>query len=308
MAVAYFNIKIPNLLGTLVNTLSKHAGIGNKKDGTDFLSDMKKPAINLLSMYVLQSAFTFVYILLLSQIGEQMATTLRQDLFKQIVIQDLTFFDENRTGELVNRLTADVQDFKSCFKQCVSQGLRSVAQLIGGGVSLFMISSQLATIALISVPVAVLTLSIIGQGLRGLSKRSQAQSERATSVCEEALSNIRTVRSSACEYSEMDLFDRETQKSAELAQQLGYGIAVFQSITNFLLNGMVLTTLYLGGHLMSTDTLSPGQLMAFLVASQGVQRSLSQGSVLLGSFIRGMTAGSRVFEVCFFCFIVFKNF
>lgn len=296
MAVAYFNIKIPNLLGTLVNTLSKHAGIGGKKDGTDFLSDMKKPAINLLSMYVLQSAFTFVYILLLSQIGEQMATTLRQDLFKQIVIQDLTFFDENRTGELVNRLTADVQDFKSCFKQCISQGLRSVAQLIGGGVSLFMISSQLATIALISVPVAVLTLSIIGQGLRGLSKRAQAQSERATSVCEEALSNIRTVRSSACEYSEMDLFDRETEKSAELAQQLGYGIAVFQSITNFLLNGMVLTTLYLGGHLMSTDTLSPGQLMAFLVASQSVQRSLSQGSVLLGSFIRGMTAGSRVFE------------
>lgn len=48
---------------------------------------------------------------------------------------------------------------------------------------------------------------------------------------------------------------------------------------------------------MSTESLSPGQLMAFLVASQGVQRSLSQGSVLLGTMIRGMTAGTRVFEV-----------
>lgn len=60
---------------------------------------------------------------------------------------------------------------------------------------------------------------------------------------------------------------------------------------------MVLTTLFLGGQLMASDNLSPGQLMAFLVASQGVQRSLSQGSILLGTLIRGMTAGTRVFEV-----------
>lgn len=60
---------------------------------------------------------------------------------------------------------------------------------------------------------------------------------------------------------------------------------------------MVLSTLFLGGHLMANSDITAGQLMAFLVASQGVQRSLSQGSILLGTTIRGMTAGSRVFEV-----------
>lgn len=60
---------------------------------------------------------------------------------------------------------------------------------------------------------------------------------------------------------------------------------------------MVLTTLFLGGHLMANNDITAGQLMAFLVASQGVQRSLSQGSILLGTMIRGMTAGARVFEV-----------
>lgn len=59
---------------------------------------------------------------------------------------------------------------------------------------------------------------------------------------------------------------------------------------------MVLSTLFLGGQLMASDSISPGQLMAFLVASQGVQRSLAQGSILLGTLIRGLTAGSRVFE------------
>lgn len=69
---------------------------------------------------------------------------------------------------------------------------------------------------------------------------------------------------------------------------------------------MVLSTLFFGGHLMATDQITPGQLMAFLVASQGVQRSLAQGSILLGTMIRGMTAGSRVFEVVFY-FIAMKT-
>lgn len=298
LVVAFINIRIPNMLGNLINILAQYANTYVKDPlNNSFFKDVSKPASNLLSLYVMQSGFTFLYIYLLSRIGEQMAAKLRQDLFRQIIIQDIEFFDKNRTGELVNRLTADVQDFKSSFKQFISQGLRSVAQLIGGGISLFVISPHMAAIALASVPCVVMFMTYLGKQLRHLSKTSQEQSERATSVCEEALSNVRTVRSSACEYREMELFEHETNEAARLAQELGYGIAVFQGLTNFFLNGLVLSTLFMGGHLMSTESLSPGSLMAFLVAAQGVQRSLAQGSVLLGTMIRGMTAGSRVFEV-----------
>lgn len=86
LAVAYFNIRIPQLLGVFVNALARYARVGDLQDfdATQFLLDMKAPALNLFGMYVLQSGFTFVYILLLSQIGEQMAARLRQDLFKNV--------------------------------------------------------------------------------------------------------------------------------------------------------------------------------------------------------------------------------
>lgn len=106
--MAYINIRIPNLLGYLVNTLARYANTF-VNDNNSFVKDVSKPATNLLSLYMLQSGFTFMYIYLLSRVGEQMAARMRQDLFKQLVIQDIAFFDENRTGELVNRLTADVQ-------------------------------------------------------------------------------------------------------------------------------------------------------------------------------------------------------
>uniref|UniRef100_A0A1B0DKV1 Mitochondrial potassium channel ATP-binding subunit n=1 Tax=Phlebotomus papatasi TaxID=29031 RepID=A0A1B0DKV1_PHLPP len=299
IVVAYLNIKIPIFLGVFVNTLSKYAGIGGATVKTtlrEFLADIQKPGFHLFGLYGLQSLFTFCYIILLSQIGEDMAAQIKQDLYRQIIVQDLAFFDRNRTGELVNRLTTDVQDFKSSFKQCISQGLRCAAQLIGGGISLVTISPHMAGVALISVPSVVLMFSMLGQSLRAISKKAQHQMEKATSVCEEALSNIRTVRSNASEYHEIEVFERETNEAAVLAQNLGSGIAVFQALTNFMLNGMVASTLLSGGYLMSTNQITAGQLMAFLVAAQGVQRSLTQGSLLLGSMIRGLTAGTRVFD------------
>lgn len=95
----------------------------------------------------------------------------------------------------------------------------------------------MSAVALVSVPFVVLFMSMLGRALRALSKRSQAQAERATAVCEEALSNIRTVRSSACEFSEIELFVKETNSAAEMSESLGVGIAVFQALTNLFLNG-----------------------------------------------------------------------
>lgn len=103
--------------------------------------------------------------------------------------------------------------------------------------SLFLISPQMATVALISVPFAVIVMSIFGGALRALSKQSQAQNEQATAVCQEAMSNVRTVRASASEYLEIETFRQETNEAARLSQKLGVGIAVFQALTNLFLNG-----------------------------------------------------------------------
>ena len=66
--------------------------------------------------------------------GEGMAADLRSQLFAVLMRQDVAFYDHHKTGEVINRLTTDVQDFKSSFKMCVSQGMRSVAQ-VGAGLS-----------------------------------------------------------------------------------------------------------------------------------------------------------------------------
>ncbi|XP_013916653.1 PREDICTED: ATP-binding cassette sub-family B member 8, mitochondrial-like [Thamnophis sirtalis] len=112
---AMLNIHIPLLLGQMVNVVAKHMRVG------DYLRMVRQPALRLLTIYGLQGALTFGYILLLSWIGEKVAGSMRKQLFSSFLREDLAFFDANQTGHLVNRLTADIQEFKSSFKLVISQ-------------------------------------------------------------------------------------------------------------------------------------------------------------------------------------------
>lgn len=290
--VAYINIQIPLLLGGVVNVLAKYAS----ETENNFSSEIRKPAFSLAVMYGLQGVLTFVYISLLSTVGERLAARMRHNLFRSIIIQDITFFDTKKTGEIVNRLTADVQDFKSSFKSCISQGLRNLTQTFGCLVSLFIISPKLTALMAIAVAGLISAGSVMGSTLRQLSRQAQAQVSKSTAVADEAISNVRTVRAFAMEDRELEAFTREVDHSSHLNQTLGTGIGIFQGLSNVALNGMVLGTLYVGGYFMSHHSVKAGDLMSFLVATQTIQRSLAQMSLLFGQAVRGLSAGSRVFE------------
>ncbi|KAG8232429.1 hypothetical protein J437_LFUL012860 [Ladona fulva] len=294
LMVALLNIEIPRLLGSVVNIVARFVKGGDST--SSFTSEMRDPVLTLLNLYIFQSLFTFLYICLLSSVGERVAGQMRKDLFESIIKQDILFFDTHRTGEIVNRLTSDVQEFKSSFKMVISQGLRSVTQIAGCGISLYLISPQMAGGMMVVIPSIIVVGTLIGSLLRKLSREAQMQTAKATIVAEEAISNIRTVRAFASEGKEMDLYNREVNESNRLNELLGYGVGLFQGGTNLFLNGLVLGTLYLGGYLVSTNSATPGDLMSFLVATQTIQRSLAQLSLLFGQFVRGLSSGSRVFE------------
>lgn len=289
---AVLNIEIPLMLGDLVNVVASymrdHAG--------NYMREISNPALKLLGLYGLQGLLTSGYIILLSRVGEKVAADMRKTLFTSLLRQDVAFFDANNTGQLVNRLTADIQEFKSSFKLVISQGLRSATQTVGCFVSLYVISPKLTGMMVVVLPCLVGAGALIGSFLRKLSRLAQEQVSKATGVADEALGNVRTVKAFAMEERELQLYAQEVDKSCELNESLGSGIAVFQGLSNIVLNSIVLGTIFAGGYLMAGDEMSPGDLMSFLVASQTVQRSLASISILFGQMVRGLSSGARVFE------------
>ncbi|XP_044278470.1 mitochondrial potassium channel ATP-binding subunit [Varanus komodoensis] len=290
LGAALLNVQIPLLLGQMVNVVAQHMRVG------DYLRAVREPALRLLSIYGLQGFLTFGYLLLLSRIGEKVANNMRTQLFASLLRREVSFFDATQTGQLVNRLTADVQEFKSSFKLVISQGLRSLTQTVGCFVSLYIISPKLTGLLVVVMPFLVGIGAFIGSSLRKLSRRAQEQVAKATAVADEALGNVRTVRAFAMESKEMERYSAEVDHSSRLNMSLGLGIAFFQGLSNVALNCVVLGTIFVGGSLMAGSEMTPGGLMSFLVSSQTVQRSMASISILFGQVLRGMSAGARVFE------------
>ena len=292
--VAYLNIKIPLYLGELINELSKY--VKEEFNSNEFFSSIKSPAIHLIWSYVLQGCFTSIAIASLTYSGENIAVSLRTRLFQSIIQQDLEFYDRRRVGEIMSVLNSDVQEFKSSFKTFFSQGLRSSTQTLGSAISLYIISPKMTAFLCVLVPNVVLVGSLIGSLLREISNECQQQTAKCSAITNEIFSSIQTIKSSAMEEREIELYKEEIEKLNRLNQSLGAGISCFQGASNIALNGVVLSTLLFGGYLMGKNEIKPGDLMSFLVASQTIQRSLASLSLMTGHYVKYTVTANRIFD------------
>ncbi|XP_058153975.1 mitochondrial potassium channel ATP-binding subunit isoform X1 [Dasypus novemcinctus] len=292
LGAALVNVQIPLLLGQLVEIVAKYT----REYAGSFMTESRNLSTHLLFLYGIQGLLTCGYLVLLSRIGERMAVDMRKTLFCSLLRQDIAFFDAKKTGELVSRLTTDVQEFKSSFKLVISQGLRSCTQVAGCLVSLSMLSTRLTLLLMVATPALMGVGTLMGSALRKLSRQCQEQIAKATGVADEALGNVRTVRAFAMEQREEERYGAELESSRCKSEELGRGIALFQGLSNIAFNCMVLGTLLIGGSLVAGQQLTGGDLMSFLVASQTVQRSMANLSILFGQVVRGLSAGARVFE------------
>ncbi|KAG7274767.1 hypothetical protein CRUP_006504, partial [Coryphaenoides rupestris] len=224
---ALLNIQIPLMLGQLVNIVARYM----REHTGNYVHEIRGPAFKLLGLYGIQGLLTTGYIILLSRVGERVAADMRKTLFASLLRQDVAFFDANKTGQLVNRLTADIQEFKSSFKLVISQGLRSLTQTVGCFVSLYIISPKLTGLTVVVLPCLVGAGALIGSFLRKLSRLAQEQVSKATGVADEALGNVRTVKAFAMEERELQSLASISILFGQVVRGLSSGARVFEYMT-----------------------------------------------------------------------------
>lgn len=141
---------------------------------------------------------------------------------------------------------------------------------------------------------------LIGTVIGKMLKKHSIQANRESSACQnhsyESLSNIKTVRAFSAEDKHLEAYDELGATATASARKLGYGIGIFQGLTNLALNGLVGGTVILGGSMVGSNQLSGGDLMAFLAAVQMLQKSLATVSQMLTVYMKMKIAGDQVFQ------------
>jgi len=261
------------------------------------LAALDRVALGLVAVFLVQAAATALRFAIFTIAGERVVARLRGDLFARILAQDVAFFDEKKTGELVNRLASDTTVLQNTVSVNISMALRFLATIVGGVAFLFITSTQLTLVMLAVVPPVALGAVAYGRRVRKLSRDVQDALARSSEVAEETLAGIRTVRAFAAEAREAARYDGAVMGSFELARTRAVLAASFMGVASFAAGVAAAAVLWRGGRLVAGHELSAGALVSFLVYTLLVALSLGGITELWADFMKATGATERIFEL-----------
>uniref|UniRef100_A0A8C6BQ85 ABC-type oligopeptide transporter ABCB9 n=1 Tax=Monodon monoceros TaxID=40151 RepID=A0A8C6BQ85_MONMO len=230
---------------------------------------------------------------------------LRNRLFRSLVSQETSFFDENRTGDLISRLTSDTTMVSDLVSQNINIFLRNAVKVTGVVVFMFSLSWQLSLVTFMGFPIIMMVSDIYGKYYKRLSKEVQNALARASSTAEEIISAMKTVRSFANEEEEAEVYSRKLQQVYKLNRKEAAAYTYYVWGSGLTLLVVQVSILYYGGHLVISGQMTSGNLISFIIyefvlgdCMENVSFSLSPGKVtaLVGPSGSGKSSCVNILE------------
>lgn len=281
------SLVFPKAVGWMVDTVVA----GNDRAALD------QVAFFLMVLFFVQAIFSMLRSWLFTVAGERIVARLRTDLYQAVIGQDVGFFDVTRIGELTNRLAADTTVLQNTVTVNVSMAIRFTVTAVGAVAILAWTSPQLAGVALSVVPVVAIGASLFGRQLRTLAKQVQDALAESTTVAEETIAGVRTVRSFARESREVDRYHAAVDKSYRVAAKRALAVGLFQGALGFAGYAAIGLVVWYGGRMVMDGTLSQGELVQFLLYTFMVAMALGALAGLYADFMKATGASQRIFEL-----------
>jgi ATP-binding cassette subfamily B protein len=260
-------------------------------------NELNTLAFLVLGIFIVQSISSALRYYYFTLAGEKSVKRIRTNLFSQILNQEMPFFDQQKTGELLGRLSSDTVVIQNALSVNISMLVRSFVQAIGALTMLFVTSSKLASFILLLVPPMIFIAARFGNKVRSISKKTQDKLAESTSVAEEGISGVRTVKAFAQEYFEKTRYENKLEKSFELSKSRIVEVAKFSSIVTLLGMTVVVFIIWYGGTLVLKGELSVGTLTSFILYVMTLSVSVGMLGSLWTDFMAAFGASSRIFEL-----------
>ena len=178
---------------------------------------------------VMGAAANYGRIIILRIVGERIVARLRSKLYRRTYVQDAEFFDANRVGDLISRLSSDTIIVGKSITQNLSDGLRSAVSGAAGFGMMAYVSLKLSSILALLFPPVALGGFFYGRAIRNLSRKIQKNVGSLTKIAEERLGNVRTSQSFAGEMQEIGRYNNQVRKIFELGKKESFISATFFS-------------------------------------------------------------------------------
>lgn len=253
-------------------------------------------AVAIIVISLLQGGLNFVRTYMMSLVGQQTIYDIRNELYQHLQSLSMSFFENQRTGTLMARLTQDVDALEKLVTTDVVEIVAETFTFLVIVIYLFYADWKLTILILLTLPIMVYLTQFFGMQMRDSYRELQLQGAAINNHLQETLSNIKLIKSSANEEGEIDRFSQINQKNMQANLRTVQLWSAFAPVIDFMNNLGHIIILAYGSWEVIQSKMSIGELTAFLAYLNQINQPTKRFSKIINVLQKGATALERVFE------------
>ncbi len=251
----------------------------------------------LLLVYLVKGLGAYASTFVMTDIGQRVVRDLRDQLFRHILDQSATFFSRHSSGQLMSRITNDVNQVQQAVSETVGDLMREGLSLVGLAIYLFYIDARLALVAVTGAPLVVYPLVRFGKRIRSTTRRSQEQLEHLSHVTAEAFTGHRIVKAFGAEAHEEQRFRRASQRLYRTNLKVTSALALLPPLMELLGGVAIVGLIWYGSRQIAEKALTEGDFAAFVAAAFMMYAPIKKLSRVNATLQQAMAASERIFEI-----------
>jgi ATP-binding cassette subfamily B protein len=261
------------------------------------LSKLNTVLWSFLTVVILLSLGTFARFYLVTWLGERVTADIRKAVFNHLITLEPNYFETNRSGELMSRLTTDTSVLQSIIGSSISFALRSLLLVVGGLFMLLITNAKLTLVVFGALPIIILPVLFFGKRVRKLSRASQDSVADVGTYAGEILQQIKTVQSYTREENERNAFAKEVENAFFVAKQRIMNRGLLTALVILFAFSAIGVMVYVGAKDVLLGNMSGGELAAFIFYAVMVAGGIAAVSEVLGELQRAAGATERLLEL-----------
>ena len=248
-------------------------------------------------LLILQAVFSFFRVYTFTKVSEQSMRDLRKTLYTKIITLPIPFFEKNRVGELMSRITTDITQLQDVLSITLAEFFRQIFTLVGGIILISFLSSKLTMFMLLTFPFLVVAAIIFGRFIRKNSKKVQDELASTNIIVEETLQSINVVKAFTNEDLEVKRYSSSVQKVVDYAMKAATFRGAFISFIIFVLFGGIVGVVWYGGNLVLQGELAFKDLFTFIIYTGFIGGSVGGLGDMYAQIQKTVGASERILEI-----------
>jgi ATP-binding cassette subfamily B multidrug efflux pump len=254
-------------------------------------------ALLMLGVYLLSSAFQAGADFIMARISQRALQQVRQDLFQHLQSLSLRFYDRNPAGELMSRLTNDIDAINQAVSQNATSLVSGVLSLAGILIAMFVLNHWLALASLLVLPITVWFTSFVARYTRRGFRELQRELGNLNSTMEETISGQRVIKAFRRKDAAIAAFRRDNQAVYRAGVYANTYALLLMPVTNILGNLFVIVLAGFGGWLAIQGLATVGTIAAFISYARRFIQPLRQLANIYNTIQAALAGAERVFEI-----------